>query len=47
MNTQFMQSFPAQFTQPNRLLEEDPYWYYAPEFSGCSAAAAIVKCTVK
>ncbi|WP_427164094.1 hypothetical protein ACQF4J_00125 [Streptomyces sp. C1-1] len=47
MNTQSMQPFPAQFTQPNRLLEEDPYWYYAPEFSGCSAAAATVKCTVK
>ncbi|AEY93987.1 hypothetical protein SHJG_8722 [Streptomyces hygroscopicus subsp. jinggangensis 5008] len=47
MNTQFMQSFPTQFTQPNRLLDRDAYWYYAPEFAGCNATAATVKCTVK
>ncbi|WP_234384837.1 hypothetical protein [Streptomyces sp. MMG1121] len=47
MNTQSMQPFPTQFTQPNRLLDRDAYWYYAPEFAGCSATAATVKCTVK
>ncbi|MET7608228.1 hypothetical protein [Streptomyces avermitilis] len=47
MNTQSMQPFPSQFTQPNRMLEKDAYWYYAPQFSGCSATAATVKCTVK
>ncbi|MEV5877422.1 hypothetical protein AB0L75_24985 [Streptomyces sp. NPDC052101] len=47
MNTQSMQPFPSSFSQPNRLLEKDEYWYYAPEFDKCDASKATVKCTLK
>ncbi|MFE5603185.1 hypothetical protein ACFQ8O_28850 [Streptomyces coelicoflavus] len=46
-NTQSMRPFPSTFSQPNRLLDKDPYWMTFPEFSGCSAGAATVKCTPK
>ncbi|MFF4509065.1 hypothetical protein [Streptomyces sp. NPDC001401] len=47
MNTQSMQPFPSSFSQPNRLLDKDEYWSYAPEFAGCDASATTVTCTPK
>ncbi|MFF4509384.1 hypothetical protein [Streptomyces sp. NPDC001401] len=47
INTQSMQPFPSTFSQPNRLLDKDPYWMAFPEFAGCDASKATVTCTPK